>query len=53
MLNVILTSLLVGVPLGLISVGIGHAWMVFVDRKGWRGWFMPDITEEEKREWEF
>lgn len=53
MLNVILTSVLVGIPLGLISVGIGHAWMVFTQKRDWRGWYMPDITEQEKKDWGF
>jgi hypothetical protein len=50
-MRTVVISILVGTPLGLISVGLGHIWMKYVEKENWRGWFMPEMTEQEREDW--
>lgn len=50
-MDIIVTSLIVGIPTGLAGVGLGILWDRYVIRKGWHGWHLPEITDEERTEW--
>lgn len=51
MIEVLVTSLFVGIPTGLAGVALGSAWDRYVTSKGWRGWHLPSMFDHEREDW--